>query len=104
MQKDIEVDIFTNSCYQISGLLFDELSSDTTNGAARKNALASVPQRKWESTSLVSYQSAGKLLIIDQISQDTDQDRAIKIANDLAVDGFNTTILFSGNNPHAPAP
>ena len=104
MQKDIEVDSFTNSCYQISGLLFDELSSDTTNGAARKNALASVPQRKWESTSLVSYQSAGKLLIINQISQDVDQGRAIKIANDLAVDGFNTTILFSGNNPHAPVP
>jgi len=75
LQKDIEVDSFTNSCYQISGLLFDELSSDTTNGAARKNALASVPQRKWESTSLVSYQSAGELLIINQI-----------------------------NNPHAPVP
>ena len=104
MQKDIEVDSFTSSCYQISGLLFDELSSDTTNGAARKNALASVPQRKWESTSLVSYQSAGKLLIINQISQDVDQGRAIKIANDLADDGFNTTILFSGNNPHAPVP
>jgi ferredoxin/microcompartment protein CcmK/EutM len=98
LQKDIEVDSFTNSCYQISGLLFDELSSDTTNGAARKNALASVPQRKWESTSLVSYQSAGKLLIIDQISQDTDQDRAIKIANDFADNGFTTTVLISGNN------
>ena len=100
MQKNIEV----SSCYQFSGHLFDELSSDTINGAARKKALASVSQRKWGSTSLVSYQSAGNLLIIDQISQDKDQDRAIKIANDLADDGFKTTVLISDKYPDDPVP
>jgi ferredoxin len=99
VQKNIEV----SNCYQISGRVFDELSSDSSNGVARKKALASVSQREWRSTSLVSYQSAGKLLIIDQTGQDINQDRAIMIANDLAADGFNTTVLISGNNPDDPA-
>ena len=98
MQKYNEV----NSCYQISDHLFDELSSNSNNGAARKKALASVSQREWRSTSLVSYQSAGKLLVIDQVSQNKDQDRAIKIANELAGDGFNVIVLISGNNTYAP--
>lgn len=98
MQKNIEISNVTSTCYQISDRLFDELTSDTINGVARKKALASVSQRKWGNTSLVSYQSVGKLLIIDQRGQDIDQDRAIKIANDLADDGFNTTVLISGNN------
>ena len=98
MQKNIKV----SSCYQFNDHLFDELPSDTINGAARKKVLASVSQRKWGSTSLVSYQSAGKLLIIDQISQDTEQDRLIKIANDLADDGFKTSVLISDKNPDDP--
>jgi ferredoxin/microcompartment protein CcmK/EutM len=100
VQKNIEV----SNCYQISDCVFDKLSNETSNGAARKKALAPITQRKWGSTSLVSYQSAGKLLIIDQISQDISHDRAIMIANDLAADGFNTTVLISGNNPDAQDP
>ncbi len=99
MQKNIEVGSNTSSCYQISNCLFDELSSDTSNGIARKKALAPLSQWQWGGTSLVSYQSVGKLLIIDQLRQDVDQDRAINIANDLADDGFKTTILINDIDP-----
>ena len=104
MQENITVSSVISSFYQISDRLIDEFASDTTNGVARKKALASISQRKWGSASLVSYQSAGKLLIIDQISQDVDRDRAIKIANDLADDGFKTTVLINGIDPDGPDP
>jgi ferredoxin len=61
--------------------------------------LASNSRRTWGSTSLVFYQSAGKLLIIDQTGQDVDRDRTIKIANDLADGGFKTTVLINGMDP-----
>ena len=93
-----------SSCFQISDRLFDDLSSDTTNGSARKRALASISQRKWGSTSRVFYQSTGKLLIIEQTSQDVDRDRTIKIANDLADDAFKTTVLINGIYPDDPNP
>ena len=99
MKNNIEFSDVTSSCYQISARLFDELSSDTANGVARKKVLASASKREWRSTSVVSYQSAGKLLVIDQTNQGRVQDRAIKIANDLAESGFNITVLISNDNP-----
>ena len=99
MQKNSEV----QNSYQINDRLFDKLLSDTVNAAARKMGLASVLRKEWGSTSLVSYKSAGKLLIIGSISKDMDQDRVIQIANDLAEIGFNTTVLISNNNPDAVA-
>lgn len=104
MKKNIEFNDVPSSCYQVSTCLFNELSSDTANGVARKKVLASISKREWRSTSVVSYQSTGNLLIIDQINQDRDQDRAIKIANDLAEAGFNITVLINNNNPDIPVP
>ena len=81
----------------------DALSTDTANGFSRNKALDSVLQRKWGSTSVVSYQSAGKLLIVDQVHQNIDQNRATDIANALADDGLDTTVLISGIEPDDPA-
>lgn len=42
----------------------------------------------------VTYQSDGKLLIIDQIRPETDRDRAIRIARDLVAAGITPTVLI----------
>jgi ferredoxin len=99
LQENIEDGINNTSCFQISDDLSGKLLGSTVNGAARKQALRLLSQKKWESTAVVTYRSAGKLLIVDQIRQDVDQGRAIAIANNLADDGFNSTVLISGIEP-----
>lgn len=99
MTKNIEPGSIASSYFQISDRLCTALSKASANAIARKKALAPVSQRQWKSTSLVAYQSAGKLLIIDQIRQAADRDRAIKIANSLVDAGFKTTVLIDAVDP-----
>ena len=87
------------SCFQIHDSLSSRLPVSTTNGIARKQALELLSQRTWQSTSVVTYRSAGKLLIVDQIRKDVDHERAIAIANNLAADDINSTVLISGIEP-----
>lgn len=91
-----------NSCFQIDDSFFDEFSGDTPNAVARKKALESLSRRTWQGTALVTYQSAGKILIVDHIRPDMERDRAITIANGLAAQGFNCTVLISGMGPDGP--
>ena len=91
-----------NGCFQIDDSFFDKFSGDTLNAVARKKVLASLSRRTWQGTALVTYQSAGKLLIVDHMRPDADRDRAIAIANGLAADGFNCTVLISSREPDGP--
>ena len=93
-----------NSCFQIDDGFFEKLSGDTRNAVARKKALESLPRRTWQGTALVTYESAGKLLIIDHVRPDPDRDRAIMIANDLAARGLHCTVLFSNLDPETSLP
>jgi ferredoxin len=94
VSKNIEPGSTAGSHFQISDRLCTALSHVSVNAIARKKALTSILQRQWQSTSLVAYQSAGKLLIIDQIRQAADRDRAIDIANKLADTGLKTTVML----------
>lgn len=91
-----------NSCFQIDDSIFDKFSGVTLNARARKKVLESLARRTWQGTALVTYQSAGKILIVDHIRPDADRDRAITIANDLAAQGFNCTVLIRGLAPKGP--
>ena len=99
MQKNIEDKNNISSCFQTGDSVSDKLLSVTTNGIARKQALELLAHENRGNTNVVSYRSAGKLLIADQICQDMDQDRAIAIANDLADDGLDCTVLINGIEP-----
>ena len=91
-----------NSCFQIDDSIFDKFSGVTLNARARKKVLESLARRTWQGTALVTYQSAGKILIVDHKRPDADRDRAITIANDLAAQGFNCTVLIRGLAPKGP--
>jgi len=85
-----------NSCFQIDSSLCDRFSGDTVNAVARNKVLASLSRRTWQGTALVTYQSAGKLLIVERLRPDVDRERAVTIAANLAADGFNCTVLIDG--------
>lgn len=99
MPENIENRNNITSCFRISDNVADSLPGSTANGAARKRALELLSQRTWEKTAVVSYRSTGKLLIVDQVHRDGDRQRAIAIANDLAGNGFNCTVLIDGIEP-----
>lgn len=58
-----------NRAVDQQGALIAQLSSETPNGKARAAALAAMPAASRSATSLVSYRSAGQLLIIGKEQQ-----------------------------------
>lgn len=74
--------------------LLHKLTSDTANGSARRRAWQNIQQREWTNSSVISYRSAGNLLIVDPLHQDVDRDRAIDIARGLAESGLHGTVLL----------
>lgn len=96
MQENIKTGRASISSYQFDDSLADVLPGNSTNAVARKQALASVARRQWGSTSVVSYQSAGKCLIMDRSREGMDQDRAVTIASGLTDAGIRTTVLING--------
>ena len=99
MQDNFDNGDNIKSCFRINDSFADRLLDSTTNGAARKRVLDMLSRTTWSSTAVVSYHSSSKLLIIDQMQADDDQQRAITIANDLAEQGFNSTVLIDGIEP-----
>ena len=99
MQENTEDRNNLTSCFRISANLADTLPAATANGAARKQALELLTQKSWKSTAVVTYRSNGRLLVVDQIHRDRDQQRAIAIAKDLADNGFHCTVLIDGIEP-----
>ncbi|HKK15422.1 MAG TPA: 4Fe-4S binding protein [Gammaproteobacteria bacterium] len=99
LQENTENRNNITSRFQISDSFADRLSCSTTDGAARKQALEVLARKTWNSTAVVPYRSSGRLLIIDQVHADVDQQRAIALAKDLVADGFNCTVLIGGLEP-----
>src|SRR3970040_2978506 len=96
MQENIKTGGASIRSYQFEDSLGDVLPGDSTNAVARKQALASVARRQWGSTSVVSYQSAGKCLIMDRQRGGADHGRAVTISHGLADEGIHTTVLING--------
>ncbi len=85
--------------FQIVNRFEDRLPDDTTNAAARRQALDSFAQTSWKSTGVVSYRSRGRLLIVDRMQAGEDGRRAIEIAAGLAGDGIDCTVVIDGLEP-----
>lgn len=101
MQETPENRDAVTCCYQVNDSLADRLAVTSDNGAARRQALDILLHRKWRSTAVVSYNSSGKLLIVDRADREGEaqRQRAIVIANDLSEEGFVCTVLLDGIEP-----
>ncbi len=75
-----------------------KLPSDTADGRAREAALQASNVRVLQSTSLVAYRSSGSLLIIDEFKLVGDEERPIRLAEQLSGE-LQCTVLIGGIEP-----
>ena len=97
MQDKIQIESFTSNCFETINDYLEALPSETVNGQARRSVLATAAARKLGSAVAVSYESAGKLLIIDDGNHDVRD-----IIGSLADTGIQCTVLTTSAGPVNP--
>ena len=86
----------SSACFHSNDTLADQLPDSTADGRARKQALAALARTVWDGTGVVNYQSAGRVLILDELGQGPGRPRALDAAGQLVADGCTCTVLLDG--------